>query len=289
MESVYFINLIFIFVLNVFLFFSGVCLNSVVIISIWRSVQLRKKICYFMIMVLSCCDLLAVLTNNPLTALTSMSWLTERWDLSLKWLRISGRFASAFFMFSLLALFVMSFDRYLAASYPFFHRTSVTKKKLLTLLTILIIIELTLTVFSANDAIISYQTHMLILSILLTPPMLFINYKLFLVVQKNRGNNRISHKKKKMFSVSRISSCLLVVVCYVVELFTGLVYIGMKVNSRDTIMTLGGAYLAGIWGKTVASIYCTSNCLIFFWKNKVLRKEGWKVLKSIKIRLGVQS
>ena len=73
MDSYYFINLTFIFAVNVFFFFPGVCLNSLVILSFWRSVLLRKKLCYFMIMVLSCCDLLAVLTNNPLMALISMA------------------------------------------------------------------------------------------------------------------------------------------------------------------------------------------------------------------------
>ena len=71
MESIYFINLIFIFAVNVFFFFSGICLNSLVILSFWRSVQLRKKLCYFMIMVLSRCDLLAVLTNSPLIIFVS--------------------------------------------------------------------------------------------------------------------------------------------------------------------------------------------------------------------------
>jgi membrane-anchored glycerophosphoryl diester phosphodiesterase (GDPDase) len=69
MESYYFINLIFIFAVNLVFFLSGICLNSLVILSFRRSVQLRKKLCYFMIMVLSCCDLLTVLTNNPLMAL----------------------------------------------------------------------------------------------------------------------------------------------------------------------------------------------------------------------------
>jgi hypothetical protein len=78
MESYYFINLIFIFAVNVFFFFSGICLNSLVILSFWRSVQLRKKSCYFMIMVLSCCDLLSVLTNNSLMAVVAMLWLTRK-------------------------------------------------------------------------------------------------------------------------------------------------------------------------------------------------------------------
>ena len=169
---------------RIFLFLRNtVCLNSLVIISFWRSIQIRKKLCYFMIMVLSCCDLLAVLTNNPLIALISMSWLTRKLDVNARWAHISLRSTSAFLAFSLFALLVMNFDRYLATSYPIFHRTSVTKGRLLTLLATLIIVEITLNAMSVNNFVISFQVHGLIYCILLIPPMLFINYKLFLVVR----------------------------------------------------------------------------------------------------------
>ena len=289
MESVYFINLIFIFVLNIFFFFSGVCLNSVVIISFWRSVQLRKKLCYFMIMVLSCCDLVAVITNTPLTAVAAMSWLTEKFDVSSKWFRTCQKFASSFFGFSLIALLVMNFDRYLATSYPLFHRTSVTKRRLLTLWAVLIIIEVTLKAMSTNDAIISYPTHILIIISLLTPPMLFINYKLFLVVKRNLRNNGIYPEKKKTFSLKNISSCLLAVACYVALMVLSLVHVGIAMHSSETTWSVDNAYLAEIWSETIASINATINCLIFYWKNKVLRSEGWKVLKGIKLWRGVQS
>ncbi len=182
MESIYFINLMLIFAINVFFLFSGICLNSVVILSFWRSIQLRKKLCYFMIMVLSCCDLLAVLTNNPLLAVIVILWLTGETDVNATWAHNSIMFIA----FSLLALLVMNFDRYLATSYPIFHRTSVTKGRLLTLLAILIIPELTLAVMSFNDFVISFQMHVLSFFIPLTAPMLFLSYKLFLVVRKNR-------------------------------------------------------------------------------------------------------
>ena len=187
MESYYSINLIFIFAVNVFFFFSGICLNSLVILSFWRSVQLRKKLCYFMIMVLSCCDLFAVLTNNPLMAFISMSWLTGKLDGNAGWAHISLRSTNVFLGFSLFALLVMNFDRYLATSYPIFHRTSVTKGRLLILLAILNIVQITLTVMSLNDFI-SDKVHILIGCILFFPAMLFINYKLFLVVRKSRKN-----------------------------------------------------------------------------------------------------
>ena len=289
MESIYFINLIFIFAVNVFFFFSGICLNSLVILSFWRSVQLRKKLCYFMIMVLSCCDLLAVLTNSPLLAFITMSWLTGKLDVNARWPHISLSSRSVFFVFSYFALLVMNFDRYLATSYPIFHRTSVTKGRLLTLLAILIIFEITLTVMSVNDFVISDQVHILILCILLIPAMLFINYKLFLVVRKSRRNKRISHDMKKTFSLKNISSCLLAVACVVVKSIPWFVYIGLRINSPETKNTLDNATLAGLWAITISLMNCTFNCLIFYWKNKVLRTEGLKVLKSLKICRRVES
>ena len=86
MEFIYFVNLIFIFVVNILFFFSEICLNSLVIVSFWRSVQLRKKLCYFMIMILSCCDLLVVVTNHPFPAITAMLWLTEKIKVYPGWI-----------------------------------------------------------------------------------------------------------------------------------------------------------------------------------------------------------
>jgi hypothetical protein len=239
MESVYFINLIFIFAVNVFFFFSGICLNSLVILSFWRSVQLRKKLCYFMIMVLSCCDLLTVLTNTPLIALITMSWLTGKLDVNARWVYISLRSTSTFLGFSLLALLVMNFERYLAISYPIFHRKSVTKGRLLTLLAILLVVQVILAVISVNDFVISDQVHTLLISILFVPPTLFVNYKLFLVDRKSRKNRIISPEMKNTFSLKNISSCVLVVACVVVLLSIPMgVYIGLRINSPESTHTL---------------------------------------------------
>jgi cation transport ATPase len=110
----------------------------------------------------------------------------------------------------------MNFDRYLATSYPIFHRTSATKGRLLTLLAILIIFEVILRAMSVNDFVISNQVHAVIFCILFIPVMLFINYKLFLVIRKSRKNKRISPEMKMMFSLKNISSRLqsLVLWCY---------------------------------------------------------------------------
>ena len=100
---------------------------------------------------------------------------------------------------SLLALFVMNFDRYLATHYPIFHRTSVTKKKLLTLFAFLIIIGTTVRVISINDLLIPYQVGNLIFCIVFIPPMFFIDYKLFTIARKSRRNGEVAAEMKKNF------------------------------------------------------------------------------------------
>jgi hypothetical protein len=218
-----------------------------------------------------------------------MSWLTGKVDVNARWAYISLTSINSFLVFSYFALLVMNFDRYLATSYPIFHRTSVTKGKLLTLLAILIIIEITLVAMSVNDFVISHQVHILIICILVIPAMLFINCKLFLVVRNSRKNKRISPDMKKMFSLKNISSCLLVVACGVVASIPVGVYIGLRINSPETRNTLDNATIAGMWARTISLMNCTFNCLIFYWKNKVLRTEGLKVLKSLKICRRVES
>ena len=143
MEFIHFLSLIFIIVVNILFFFSGICLNSLVIVSFWRSVQLRKKLCYFTIMILSCCDLLVVLTAHPVTALRAVFWLNEKSGVYPDRLLVVFHDQLIMFVgFSLLALMVMSVDRYLATHYPILHRTSVTKGKLLLFFTFLVIIAI---------------------------------------------------------------------------------------------------------------------------------------------------
>ena len=281
MEFIYFVNFIIILVVNILFFFSGICLNSLVIVSFWRSVQLRKKLCYFTIMVLSCCDLLVVLTLHPFIALLTMLWLTEKITVYPGRLMICYQLSQTFLGFSLFALLVMSVDRYLATHYPIFHRTSVTKGKLLTLFAFLVIIVIALLVMTINNLVITNEVSHLIFLIIYIPPMLFINYKLFTVARKSRKNNGISPEMKKSFK--KISSCLLVVACLSLVSIPSLVYIVLRQTSKETRFTLDNAQIAGLWAATVSTMNSTFNCLIFYWKNKTLRAEGMKVIKSMKI------
>ena len=282
MEFVYLFNLVFIFVVNILFFFSGICLNSLVVVSLWKSAQLRKKTCNFMIMVLSFCDLLLVLTNHPLTALVVMLWLTEKIKVYPVWLLIPYELSDISFCASFLALFVMNFDRYLSTHYPIFHRASVTKAKLLTLFTTLEIVGITVIVISTNDLVIPYQVGILALGMVFIPPMLLVNYKLFAIARKSRRNTRMPLKTEKSLSLKHISSCLLAVACLALLFIPTVIYIVLRLTTKDQESTLDRAALAGLWSRSTASMNATFNCLIFYWKNKTLRTEGMTVIKRIK-------
>jgi hypothetical protein len=233
-------------------------------------------------MVLSCFDLLVVLSSHPYTARITMLWLTGKLDVYPSGLEIETWITNIFIAFSLLVLLVMNFDRYLATYYPIFHRTSVTKGRLLALLALLIIVFLTFPLMAANDFI-SYEVCVIAFFIIVSPPMVFFNYKLFTIARKNR---RISPEMKKSFSLKNISSCLLAVACFVVLLSIQVfVFLGLKIGliMKENELTLNNANVAGLWSHTIASMNGTFNCLIFYWKNKILSTEGMKIIKSLKV------
>ena len=159
-----------------------------------------------------------------------------------------------FHALSLLALLAMNFYRYLATHYPLFHRTSVTKRRLLTLLAILIIVQVTLLLMCINNSVITRSVVVLVFLIFISPLMLFINYKLFTIAKRSRRNNGISPEMEKTFSWKNISSCLLAVVCFVVLSIPSFLYTGLKIaaKNKDTSSIL--VLIVGLWAKTIASL-----------------------------------
>jgi hypothetical protein len=138
------------------------------------------------------------------------------------------------------------------------------------------------------NEVISYQVLALIHFGITLLPMFFINYKLFRIARKNRRNKGISPEMKKAFSLKNISSCLLAVVCLAVLSIPVFVYLGLRITSK-AVSKLDSANIASLWGKTFGTMNGTFNCLIFYWKNKILRTEGMKVIKGMKICRRIRS
>ena len=277
-----YIQLIFLCVINIIFTFFGIISNTLVIVSFRQSSHLRKKLCHFMIMVLSCFDLVAIITNHPGLLLYLISWLREDHDLlSIWWTYLE--LVIAFLGPSLSAFLVMSIERYLGTYYPLFHRTSVTRRRLLTFLAILLIYQITLHVISTNDIIIPRPIILILFYTTVWPPMLYLNAKLFKISRKVRRGNATSPEKRTTIDLKSISTCSLVVACLVALSIPSIPYIIFNINGENRQGS--NARLSRIWGTTIFTINGTFNSLIFFWKNKVLRTEGIKILKALKGRL----
>ena len=274
------IQLIFLSVVNIIFAFSGVILNTLVIVSFWKSSQLRKKLCHFMIMVLSCFDLITVITNYPGILLYLISWLVEDYDLLHKSLTYLY-FSSVFIAFSCIALLVMSIERYLGACYPIFHHTSVTRRRLLTFLAILLIPITVMLTISSGGLVISSSLSLLILMALFLPPFIFVNFKLFVIARKVHRERAVSQEKRNRKNLKNISTALWVVGCLMLSFVPTSLNIAFNLAEKS----LNTRRFSTIWGLTFITMNCTLNSLIFFWKNKVLRTEGIKILKTLKDRV----
>ena len=282
MDLTVYIQLIFLCIMNVIFSFSGIFFNTLVIASFCKSSQLRKKLCHFMIMVLSCFDFAAVVTNNSATLVYLTFWLREDYDLLLNW-AVYLNFVTIFYAFSVFALLLMSIERYLGAYYPIFHRTSVTRRRLLTLLAIILILYTTLCVISSNDMIIPWGSVIVTFIIASFPPLLYFNFKLFKMSREMRRRNEISPDERTTKNLKSISACLLASACLVVlfsSVGTFVVFSFISENKQACNVRLSYTWATSIWNTN-----CTFNSLIFFWKNKVLRTEGIKILKKFKYRL----
>ncbi len=241
-------------------------LNILVIVSFWKSSPcLRNKLCNFMIMVLSCFDFLVVITNYPVLMLRLVLWSTGKYDLLAKVL-IYGHFATLFIGFSILVLLVMSIERYLGAYYPIFHRTSLTRRRLLILLAIFFAIPIILGIISVNNLVTSYPVGLGIFFVIVSPPFAFLNYKLFKISRKvrrdiaNRRNNSTSPDVSSLqVKLKNISTCLLAVGCLLLMYIPAFIFIAFNLAEKSTSENTRAARY---WTSTVANANSTLNCLI---------------------------
>ena len=233
-----------------------------------------------MIMVLSCCDLLTVVIFNPGLILSLITRTIENHYL-LPRVRIYSKFSFIPCSFSLYALMVMCIERYLGVYYPIFHKTSVTRRRLLTLLAIIMILQTTLLIIYANDRGIFGSVALGIFMVIYFTPFIFLNYKLFKISRKIRRQNATSSELRRI-SLKHINTCLLAVAC--------LMLWSIPVSFRVVFSLVEGstsdnAKISGLSAATTFAMNCSFNSLIFFWKNKLLRDEGIKIIKKIKDRV----
>ena len=281
-----FINALFLCFLNVSFMVAGIFLNSLVIISLWRSSQLRKKLCYFIIFVLSCCDLAVVAIYHPALILSTVFW-----SLQFYYEEVNGTLKCLCWLLvglSMLALLILNVERFFALKYPFFHRTAVTKRRLTFFLAFFMIIQVSLSTFLyfQTEAFENVLTNVFNLSLLFL--FIFLNYHMFIIAKSKRNDKRDTRhtpniasdkeRKRSKLSFKIISTCSLAVACFFVCSIPEVIYsvwrLALKTSPGDKQIML-----FNIWSRTLIAMNSTFNCLIFFWRNSILHREGMKVVQ----------
>ena len=292
MEKSDILNVVFVCIINIIFMIVGIFLNSVVIISLWRSRQLRKKLCYFMVLVLSCFDLAVVSITHPLIITSTIQLPTERDQATREGRRV---FISVILCsFSMCALFMLNIERFLALTWPFFHQVFVTKRRLVALLVFLSILVVGLSPLLH----INRKTN-LIVNILIAICILFMlflstyaNYKMFVIAKSKQADKKVAsrpetskdeNKKTRIINLKNISTCSLAVGCYFLCCCPYIIYLTFIRLASGKSAYDKQVLLFNLWVSTFISVNSTLNCVIFFWRNSVLRREGMKIIKALNI------
>jgi hypothetical protein len=229
---------IFLCVVNALCMITGIIFNSVVIVCLWKSVQLRRKPCYFMIFVLSCFDLVGVITVNPVQIRSAMFLYSRDYNELYEHVRLL--ICVLLNGFSMLALLTLNIERYLALAHPIFHRRSITKRRLIYLLGLMMCLH------CAQIALSSFNPKVLghILTIVWPSIFLFIfgffSYKMFITSKskliKERviapsSSNREETRHIVRINLRMIGTCWLAVFCFFVCSFPQILYSGYRLTS----------------------------------------------------------
>ena len=285
-SNVDYINYIIGLVVNIFLTVSTIFLNSVTILAYVKSAFLKSKKAYFLIMLLSVNDLLVGLFANGsfvVLLITTIIGYSKCETYILFYYKCN--FLAAM---SIITLFGLNIERYLSIVHPFYHRTKVTKSKLLKMVVGFWVLGITLPLSSSIFGEIMKMLSSILFQ-LIAFSTLYIYAAIFMTARKKprltetreteehiteaRIQEERTNKKEQLQNIKMAKFCAIVV---------GLVFtfnIPMAVTrflSDSNFVTL-----LSLWSGTIVLSSSSINSLVFFWKNLVLRKEAKQLFKNL--------
>ena len=268
------LNVAFLCLVNLLFFVVGIFLNAVVVICIYKSTQLRKKSSYFMIFILSCSDLLVVITVHPSTIFLSVNCSFGDSCIFLDHYDTIAYATVVAFGFTMPVLFTMTVERYFGLVFPFLHKTSVTKRRLIYFLVIMEILSITVEalsfIFKTN-----FVESVMISSVLVL--LILMNYRMYTIAKSK--SKRTSRNGGTIPDCKKYYTCLLAVASFFVTCSPSVVYYVLKVTKTMDARSELGVWLF-FWSETLLCTNSSVNSLIFFWNNSILRNEAKRLLTA---------
>ena len=285
-SNVYYTNYIFGLIINIFLTISTIFLNSITIMAYRRSTLLRSKKSYFLIMLLSVNDLLVGLFANASFVLVLINVVIGHPKCEIY---IMFYYECYFLVaMSTTTLFGLNVERYFCILHPFYHRTKMTKSKLLKMIAGFWFIAITLRLPTlVYGKIMNILTSALFLLIAFST--LYIYAAIFIAVRKKpqltetletekriteaRIQEEQENKKENLQNIKMAKSCAIVV---------GLVFTcNIPMAVTKFLPDSNFVTLLSSWSATIVLSASSMNSLVFFWKNLVLRKEVKQLFKNL--------
>ena len=270
-SNAYYINLVTCCLINALLTCSTIILNGLTVLAYWKSSQLRKKTCYFLVMLLSLSDLATGVFGNSLFTVY-LATETMAGDSACSLMVICVLSTSLCGVTSFSIFMVLHFERYLGICHAICHRNYVTKRRsLMASLVVFFFFQLFFKAYFINKNLGSLLFTSLLAVLLLM--IIFMYVSIFIGNRKRTDlschSNQVRHARKVKFA----KACIMIVGASVICFLPLTVHIVIKRKELNIVMF-------GVWSLTTYYASATINSVIFFWKNRVLRKEGMKIIRQ---------
>ena len=281
-------NQLTLFVCMILLTVVTIFLNFLTVLVYWKSRQLKEKKANFMIMLMSSTDLV-----NGLVFIFLSYVLWKEYVLSTDHCHLG---IAVFFVLlcsigcSLMTLTVMCLERYAAICYPLYHRSKVTKGRLMKLNVVLWIFTTVLVTLLTLQSVI-FRHFISVAFVLFEANLIFISVKIILANKNSRRklrivpftqNGRQSSQSQRDASLNwkLAKSCLIVIFVFTFINLPFVLVISFKVFLKNMIISDFYDILRK-WSTAIAMLNPSVNSVVFFWSNRKLRKEALSVIKQL--------
>ena len=268
-------------VINAIFLSIGCAANSLVVVIFAMSKQLRSKLAFFPILILCSVDLATVSVVHPLFLVQAIAEVQGSPNCLYK-----VAYFSALYIFpgmSATTLLLMNLERYIAIVWPFRHLRISDKRQKFTLACVLLWLLMAANLACRlNKPVYSKVFTMAGVSVacLIT---LFIYVSMFQVARTRHSEQDTSENRRNFIHDLKIAKMyfLVVVLWFVCYLPIGIVVFATKYPWRENEARRSLLAQVYMWVNTFLSMNSTLNCLVFFWANARLRKEGSKLWQRL--------
>jgi hypothetical protein len=255
----------------------NIVLNFLAIFAFWKSAQLRRKTTFFVVMVLSANDLAIGLFAQPqgLVLYSREFWGHQNCLGAV----LTALTFDVLLSISMATFLILNFEIYLSIIHPIFHKTKITNRRVFYLLLILWcanIVRVYLFAFYIDKDRSAVAITLSMTSIILA--MVFMHSRIFITVYKRRRIEAMaSSNSARAFlrGIRDAKSYLLVLVC------TLCCYLPFAIeNVAQTQRATFNRIILRHWCSSFVVSASVSNSIVFYWRNKILRKEAVGAVKD---------